>query len=363
MDLGAAGFDGTQLAVFTTLTPAAAAALMLLAAVLLLPSHAAGRLLVAGGNGADAAWEESWCSWGGLRARLSHAMCVPLAVAWLGFIVSATHLGTPANALYAFSGVGRSPLSNEVAAVTAFLLLSGVWWLSSFGERPGRARRSATTGLLLLAVLTAAAAIAGTARAYGIETVPTWNTWHAPACLLCGALCAGSALAAATLVCALPGGKGAEWIPGARGGLQGKRRASAHGTPAVTACVLLVAAGGVLLLAAVAAYGIHLNGVGNNVVPRPPHATPAVVAALAACAVCVPASCALLSRSGRASRAATPAAAGKTAGTTEGAADRSARAPRWRRRAALACAGALLACFGVAATRFAFYAIYLSAGF
>lgn len=51
------------------------------------------------------------------RARLAHATVIPLLVSMVGLVASATHLGTPANALYVLTGVGRSPLSNEVERV------------------------------------------------------------------------------------------------------------------------------------------------------------------------------------------------------------------------------------------------------
>ena len=64
--------------------------------------------------------------------RLNQAMWLPLAVTTVGLVAAAAHLGTPANALYVFSGVGRSPLSNEVACAVLFLVVCGVNWLLSF---------------------------------------------------------------------------------------------------------------------------------------------------------------------------------------------------------------------------------------
>ena len=61
--------------------------------------------------------------------RVSHAFLVPLGVVWMGFMASATHLGTPANALHAFAGIGRSPLSNEVLCTVVFLFVGGMYWL------------------------------------------------------------------------------------------------------------------------------------------------------------------------------------------------------------------------------------------
>ena len=56
-------------------------------------------------------------------AAISRYLVVPLVLAISGLIASATHLGTPANALYVITGIGRSPLSNEVVAAVAFLVM------------------------------------------------------------------------------------------------------------------------------------------------------------------------------------------------------------------------------------------------
>ena len=114
----------------------------------------------------------------------SRHLVIPLALAITGLIASATHLGTPANALYVISGIGRSPLSNEVVAAVAFLAIGGVYWIASFrDDMPKLVRR----------IWLAAASIAGVAfvtfiaLAYSVSSVPTWNLPIAPLTLwLCG---------------------------------------------------------------------------------------------------------------------------------------------------------------------------------
>ena len=88
------GFSGGSLAVFTVLAPAGAVAFAIAAAFLL--TH----------RGLPDA----------VRDRMNHALIAPLVVAWAGFIASATHLGTPANALHAVEGISRSPPSDGGAA-------------------------------------------------------------------------------------------------------------------------------------------------------------------------------------------------------------------------------------------------------
>ena len=64
-----------------------------------------------------------------VRSRINQFLCIPLMISMVGLIASATHLGNPANALYVFMGVGRSPLSTEVFCAVIFLFLAGVYWL------------------------------------------------------------------------------------------------------------------------------------------------------------------------------------------------------------------------------------------
>ncbi len=89
------------LVLFTTLAPSGAVAYLIM-----------GLPLLAGRATGDAA------------RRLSRMSCLPLVVAMVGLVASATHLGNPSNALYVFTGVGRSPLSTEVLCAVAFLALA-----------------------------------------------------------------------------------------------------------------------------------------------------------------------------------------------------------------------------------------------
>ena len=172
------GFDAVSLALFTALSPAGAVAFSCLVLFLLLKK--------------GLAWKD--------RRRLMHCMGIPLAVAWAGFIASATHLGTPANALHVVWGIGRSPLSNEVAAAVAFLFFAGVFWLYSFKEKQAKAVRVA---LLAASAGSAAALVAFSSLAYSVSTVPSWDTWFTPVNLCFSALFAGPALAVLVLQVAL----------------------------------------------------------------------------------------------------------------------------------------------------------------
>lgn len=168
------GFSATSLAIFTALAPAGAVAFACVAAFLLARRD----------------------DLSGARERLGHALFMPIAIAWIGFIASATHLGTPANALHAISGLGRSPLSNEVVAAVAFLFFSGMAWMYSYRER---IVPSVWSGLLVAGIVSAVMMLYHTSLAYSIATVPTWDTWLTPANLCMTALLSGPSLAALVL--------------------------------------------------------------------------------------------------------------------------------------------------------------------
>jgi DMSO reductase anchor subunit len=129
--------------------------------------------------------------------RLEHCLIVPLAACMAGLVASATHLGTPGNALYVLSGWGRSPLSNEVASALAFLSMAGLFWLASFGRRmPFLLARvwlvaACATSLWLVAMISVV---------YAIPTIPVWNSELVPYGLWLLALTTGPVLAVAALV-------------------------------------------------------------------------------------------------------------------------------------------------------------------
>ena len=131
----------------------------------------------------------------GARTRLSHLLALPLAVSMVGLVASASHLGTPSNALYVLSGIGRSPLSNEVACCVLFTALMGLYWLYSFSEkqRPWLCRT-----WRFAIVLAGLAAVVSISRAYSAETILTWSHWSVPVSLCCSALGGAPLLALVT---------------------------------------------------------------------------------------------------------------------------------------------------------------------
>lgn len=161
------GFDSFSLALFTSLAPAGVVAFIVLACARL------------GVRNREAA------------VRIDRVIALPFSVALIGFIASATHLGTPANALHVFSGIGRSPLSNEVLSAVAFLFLVGSYWMTAFKQRfPDAVAKP----WLALSCIAGIVLIAATSTAYSVHTVPTWDTPYSPANLVLSALLAGPVL-------------------------------------------------------------------------------------------------------------------------------------------------------------------------
>lgn len=212
-------FSEITLVLFTTLAPSGACALAIMALVRLL-----GRLQE------DAA------------RRVDKWLCVPLVVAMVGLVASATHLGNPANALYVFLGVGRSPLSTEVFCAVLFLLFAGVYWLYSFSLRPLRWLQGT---LLVLQVVTAAVFVTAVAFAYDADTVTSWSTAYVPLGLWLNALVGGPVVALVAL-------RAAQWSS-----VEGGFKAA------------MVALSGVALSANVAVFifqGVALGGMENSLV-------------------------------------------------------------------------------------------------
>ncbi|MEG0620007.1 MAG: DmsC/YnfH family molybdoenzyme membrane anchor subunit [Raoultibacter sp.] len=162
------GFDALSLSLFTALAPAGVVGFIVVAFIVLTMKPT----------------ESTAC-------RLNRYLAIPFSCVLIGFIASATHLGTPANALHVFSGIGRSPLSNEVFAALCFLVAGGSYWMVSFKENFPAALAKLWLGAACIAGVIF---IAATSVAYAVFTVPTWDTAFVPANLIFSGLLAGPLL-------------------------------------------------------------------------------------------------------------------------------------------------------------------------
>ena len=134
--------------------------------------------------------------------RICQLKWIPLVLATLGLILSAAHLGTPANALYVFAGIGRSPLSNEVICTVVFLAFCGVDWLLSFAEK---SHKLAARILALCIVVSGVVFLYSIMFAYNVKTITTWSSVYVPLNLLLGAIVGGLILTQLVLMIAMQG--------------------------------------------------------------------------------------------------------------------------------------------------------------
>ena len=162
------GFDAFSLGLFTSLAPAGVVAFLALALVRL--------------------WSRDRTA----SVRIDRMIALPFSVVLIGFIASATHLGTPANALkHVFSASAARRCPTRFLSAVAFLFLVGSYWMMAFKERfPDAVAKP----WLALACLAGIALIACTSMAYNVDTVPTWDTAFTPANLVLAALLAGPVL-------------------------------------------------------------------------------------------------------------------------------------------------------------------------
>ena len=161
------------LAVFTTLAPVGAGAFIALA------------IAFAAGKFSD---EQ-------LKA-IDKMTLVPFVVAAIGFIASMAHAANPAHAFGIFTGLGSSPLSNEVCIGMVFVYVILVLAGKLGGARKGLA--------IVVAVLGAVFALF-VGAAYMIPTVQSWDSVLVPLQMLGFALAGGVALGALVLMLAKVG--------------------------------------------------------------------------------------------------------------------------------------------------------------
>lgn len=246
-------FGEITLVLFTTLAPSGAIACAVMASVLIFARVSAAE-----------------------RTRINRALCIPLVVAMVGLVASATHLGSPANALYVFFGVGRSPLSNEVFAAVLFLAACGLYWLFCFTEKQYVRAQKACCAAIVASSLVCVGAIA---LAYDAPTIATWHTPHVPLNVWLSAFAGGPLLGMFALRVA--------------------RAACLHGRPGralLAVSALALAANLVCLVLQNESLASIWNGYGTAAELVPIY--PALIAAYAAAGVSALAGCAWAVRSG-----------------------------------------------------------------
>lgn len=123
-------------------------------------------------------------------------MVVPIIVLAIGLIASFFHLSSLGHVFGMVDGLGRSPLTNEIAVAGVAIVTAAAYWIFAMAKHPAAAQRK-IWGIVVIALGVLTAIMVGVA--YMIPTVPTWNSpWGI--CLELGiGLAGGASLASAVL--------------------------------------------------------------------------------------------------------------------------------------------------------------------
>ncbi|MCI8468418.1 MAG: dimethyl sulfoxide reductase anchor subunit [Eggerthellaceae bacterium] len=124
---------------------------------------------------------------------------IPAVVMLVGLVCSFFHLGDPGHVFGMLTGIGHSPLSNEILVAAIAIVIGVVYWVICLVKGLNEGGHK-VFGTVLLVAAVVCAVFTGTA--YAIPTIPTWDTpcnWIGQLGL---ALLGGSALAAASLALA-----------------------------------------------------------------------------------------------------------------------------------------------------------------
>lgn len=144
------GFTDAALAIFTTLAPMAAVSFIALAYT-----------FISGKPDAET------------TKRLDRWTTVLAVVLIAGFVGAFMHIATPGHAFRVLTGLGRSPLSNEIFTGIIFAVVALIYWIWALtGKLSNMVRK---VFLVILSVLALIFTIF-CGLAYMINTIPTWNT-------------------------------------------------------------------------------------------------------------------------------------------------------------------------------------------
>ncbi|MGF1681827.1 dimethyl sulfoxide reductase anchor subunit family protein [Photobacterium minamisatsumaniensis] len=125
--------------------------------------------------------------------QLSRSLLVTTLILSIGMIVGMFHLGHPLRAFNLLSGLGRSPMSNEIVlggCFAAFGLLAGL--AGNYGAGTAKQRLV----LRWVGALFAIAFVVMIPSVYQLSTVATWDTPHTTFQMLITVLITGGGLAA-----------------------------------------------------------------------------------------------------------------------------------------------------------------------
>lgn len=143
-------FAEMPLAIFTTLAPVSAGAFIALAIAFFTTSFDNDQL-----------------------KKIDKLTFIPLIGVVVGLLASVIHLTAPLNGIYIFSGLGRSPLSNEVTVGIIFGIVAIVYCILAVTGKLSFGARKVFAGIVALVAIVFALF---TGMAYMMETIVSWNT-------------------------------------------------------------------------------------------------------------------------------------------------------------------------------------------
>lgn len=222
-------------------------------------------------------------------------LSVPAVVTIVGLIASFTHLGSPSHVFGMVSGIGSSPLSNEIVIAGIAILVALVYWIFTLVKHPEEAVHK-VFGIALVVLGLICALFTG--LAYMIPTIVTWNSPVGAISQVCAALFGGAVLAALVLalanakvdkalgVCALVGAAGVAVMLLVQGGLYGGVVNAAGLTLSAVMGQYWVVAVIAIVCAAVAAFLVFKNAAKDGAVTMMAVAAVAALIALVLVRIC-----------------------------------------------------------------------------
>lgn len=105
--------------------------------------------------------------------KIDKMTLIPMGLILVGFVASFFHLTQPLNAINVLSGIGSSPLSNEIIIGSFFVVLALIYLvLALMGKLCSRARKALSVVVAVVALIFAVFV----GMAYMMETIQSWNT-------------------------------------------------------------------------------------------------------------------------------------------------------------------------------------------
>lgn len=134
--------------------------------------------------------------------KANKMLSISAIVTIVGLIASFAHLGSPTHVFGMASGIGASPLSNEIVVAGIAILVAVVYWIFALAKNPAENVHKIFGVVLIILGLVCALF---TGLAYMMSTIATWNSPVGAISQIFAAIFGGACLAA--LVLALAGQK------------------------------------------------------------------------------------------------------------------------------------------------------------